>query len=151
MYLNYIIIKSFILGLFYEKITENCTMEHYEMILGAVGKAISLILEFISIVCIVYGFITALLLIVKKKPIIPTPIGRRIKLQFGGWLALALEFQLASDIVKTTVTPTYDNLIQLGALAIIRTFLNYFLNKELKEEAEVLHQMTETAKAEMQA
>ena len=57
---------------------------------------------------------------------------------FGGWLVVALEFQLAADIVGTMVTPTTAHLIELGAIALIRTFLNYFLNKELKEEKESL-------------
>jgi len=55
---------------------------------------------------------------------------------FGGWLVVALEFQLAADIVGTMVSPTTAHLIELGAIAVIRTFLNYFLNKELKEEKE---------------
>jgi uncharacterized membrane protein len=57
---------------------------------------------------------------------------------FGGWLVVALEFQLAADIVGTMVSPTTAHLIELGAIAVIRTFLNYFLNKELKEEKESL-------------
>lgn len=54
---------------------------------------------------------------------------------FGGWLIVALEFQLAADIVGTIITPNYQELIQLGAIALIRTFLNYFLSKELNESS----------------
>ena len=57
---------------------------------------------------------------------------------FGGWLVVALEFQLAADIVGTIVSPTNAHLIELGAIAVIRTFLNYFLGRELKEENEML-------------
>ena len=59
---------------------------------------------------------------------------------FGGWLVVALEFQLAADIAGTIVSPTTAHLVQLGAIAVIRTFLNYFLNKELMEQKEVLHE-----------
>jgi uncharacterized membrane protein len=52
----------------------------------------------------------------------------------GTWLALALEFQLAADIVSTVVSPTQQNLLQLGAVALIRTFLNVFLARELEAE-----------------
>ena len=62
-----------------------------------------------------------------------SPLYNRLRLKFGGWLALALEFLLAADIIQTTAYPTYEHLIELGAIAIIRTFLNYFLNKELSE------------------
>ena len=53
---------------------------------------------------------------------------------FGGWLVVALEFLLAADIVGTLTDPNTKQLIELGVVALIRTFLNYFLNKELNEE-----------------
>ena len=84
----------------------------------------------------------------KSKQIQFSPLHNRLRLKFGGWLALALEFQLASDILKTTIAPTYENLIQLGAIAVIRTFLNYFLNKELKELPELIKQNLEKNKIE---
>jgi len=57
-------------------------------------------------------------------------------LTFGLWLALALEFQLAADILSTTVSPSFEALGKLALIAVIRTFLNYFLNKELETESE---------------
>lgn len=62
------------------------------------------------------------------------PLHTNFRMTFGGWLVLALEFQLAADIVSTILAPTNNHLIQLGAVALIRTFLNYFLNKELIEQ-----------------
>lgn len=47
---------------------------------------------------------------------------------------MALEFQLGADIVATTTAPTDSNLIQLATVAVIRTFLNVFLAKELEAE-----------------
>jgi hypothetical protein len=38
------------------------------------------------------------------------------------------------------------HLIELGAIAVIRTFLNYFLGKELSEEREVLNERVEIKK-----
>jgi uncharacterized membrane protein len=55
---------------------------------------------------------------------------------------MALEFQLASDIIKTTISPTYEHLVQLGAIAVIRTFLNYFLSRELRELPEMIEKNT---------
>jgi uncharacterized membrane protein len=57
-----------------------------------------------------------------------------IRLCFGSWLALALEFQLGADILNTTVAPSFEALGKLGIIALIRTFLNYFLSKELENE-----------------
>jgi uncharacterized membrane protein len=106
-------------------------METAEIFLKDAVRVVSLILELTSVLCIVAGLISTVALLIRQRKF--SPSYNRLRLKFGGWLALALEFQLASDIIKTTVAPTYENLIQLGAIAIIRTFLNYFLNKELKE------------------
>ena len=115
-------------------------MEIVEILLKRSVNVVTIILEFAAVLCVAIGFITAIILLFKSKQIQFSPLHNRLRLKFGGWLALALEFQLASDILKTTIAPTYENLIQLGAIAIIRTFLNYFLNKELKELPELIKQ-----------
>lgn len=71
-----------------------------------------------------------------------------IRLSFARFLALALEFQLGADILSTAIAPTWDAIGKLGAIAIIRTALNYFLMQEMREEssqleATVIHQETE--------
>lgn len=58
----------------------------------------------------------------------------RARLGFASWLALALEFQLGADIVATTISPSGATLIQLAAVAVIRTFLNVFLGREIEAE-----------------
>jgi len=52
--------------------------------------------------------------------------------RFGVWLLLGLEFELAADIIRTVVSPSWVDIGQLGAIAVIRTFLNYFLEKDLE-------------------
>jgi len=59
---------------------------------------------------------------------------QRIRLQLSRTLALALEFQLAADVLGTTISPSWDQLGRLGAIAVIRTFLNFFLGREIAEE-----------------
>ncbi|MCY7365969.1 MAG: DUF1622 domain-containing protein [Frankiaceae bacterium] len=62
----------------------------------------------------------------------------RVRLAFGRYLVLGLEFQLASDVLSTAVAPTFQEIGQLAAIAAIRTALNYFLGKEIaRERAEV--------------
>ncbi|WP_229440758.1 DUF1622 domain-containing protein [Massilia sp. BSC265] len=53
------------------------------------------------------------------------------------YLTLALELQLAADILSTSVSPSWDQIGKLAAIAVIRTALNYFLNKELQHESAV--------------
>ena len=57
-----------------------------------------------------------------------------VRLSLGRFLALGLEFQLAGDILRTAIAPTFEEIGQLAAVATIRTALNYFLRRELKEE-----------------
>jgi uncharacterized membrane protein len=57
-----------------------------------------------------------------------------IRLGFARYLTLALELQLAADILSTSVAPTWDRIGKLAAVAIIRTALNYFLSREVQEE-----------------
>ena len=52
--------------------------------------------------------------------------------RFGVWLLLGLEFELAADIIGSIVSPTWQEIGELGAIAVIRTFLNYFLEKDLE-------------------
>jgi len=57
-----------------------------------------------------------------------------VRLDFARYLALTLEFQLAADVIETALTPTWQRLGQLAVIATIRTALNFFLSREMREE-----------------
>ncbi|MBV9678900.1 MAG: DUF1622 domain-containing protein [Acidobacteriaceae bacterium] len=58
-----------------------------------------------------------------------------VRLTLGRWLAVALEFELAADILNTAVTPTWNDIEKLAAIAALRTALNYFLEREIRQES----------------
>jgi uncharacterized membrane protein len=58
----------------------------------------------------------------------------QVRLDFARYLLLTLEFQLAADVIETALTPTWPRLGQLAVIATIRTALNFFLGREMKEE-----------------
>jgi len=58
-----------------------------------------------------------------------------IRLALGRWLALALEFELAADILRTTIAPTWNEIGQLAAIIVLRTVLNFFLQREIDHAA----------------
>lgn len=60
-----------------------------------------------------------------------------VRLLLARYLALALEFQLGADILSTAIAPSWDQIGKLGAIAVIRTALNYFLSREMTEEREI--------------
>jgi len=55
---------------------------------------------------------------------------RDVWLRYAGWLVAGLTFQLAADILETAVTSNWDAVARIAA---IRTFLNYFLDRDLAE------------------
>ena len=59
------------------------------------------------------------------------------RLILARYLALALEFELGADILGTAVSPSWDQIGKLGAVAVIRTGLNFFLSMEMKGERTV--------------
>ena len=58
---------------------------------------------------------------------------REIWLHYARWLIVGLTFQLAADIVETSITTDWEAIAKVAAIAVIRTFLNYFLEKDFYE------------------
>lgn len=58
---------------------------------------------------------------------------RLVWLHYARWLVAALTFQLAADIIETSIRTDWQSIGRLGAVAVIRTFLNYFLERDLAE------------------
>jgi uncharacterized membrane protein len=106
-----------------------------QLLLGLAG-GLRFVLEALSVGTVLLG------LLATASQLLSESMGRRrqrrslagARITFGSWLSMALEFQLGADIVATTTTPSGPNLIQLAAVAVIRTFLNVFLARELEAE-----------------
>ena len=56
---------------------------------------------------------------------------REIYLQYGRWLVAALTFEIAADIIETSLAPTWQEIGRLGAISVIRTFINFFLERDM--------------------
>jgi len=93
--------------------------------------------EACSVVVVLYGIVRAAAGFVRVAVRHPGRDGppTEVRLNLGRALALALEFLLASDILETAITPSTNAVIQLAVVAVVRTGLNYFLSKELEQEA----------------
>lgn len=109
-----------------------------EVLLKELAVGIALCAELAGITIIAIGALEAF--IGTMRTIVPsTNLHSRKKevwRRFGTWLLLGLEFELAADIVRSAIAPTWMEIGELGAIAVIRTFLNYFLEKDLEHAAE---------------
>jgi uncharacterized membrane protein len=90
--------------------------------------------ELVGATIIFLGIITAGALLVKALLARRTADFTAIRLTLARYLALALEFQLGADILSTAIAPSWEQIGKLGAIAVIRTALNFFLSKEMQEE-----------------
>ena len=103
---------------------------------------VALGVELIAAAVIAYGAIEALVgLLIPRRQFVKRKMlhkRRHVFLRFGVWLLLGLQFELAADIVRSAISPTWTDIGQLGAIAAIRTVLNYFLERDIKEFEESL-------------
>ncbi|MCC7080924.1 MAG: DUF1622 domain-containing protein [Burkholderiales bacterium] len=105
-----------------------------EEFLRIVAANLALAIQAVAVLVIAYGSLEAVI------GLLPALLRRSGMLEqrkavwrrFGMWLVLGLEFQLASDIVLSVIAPSWTEIGKLAAIAVIRTFLNYFLQKDLE-------------------
>ncbi|MGC9347618.1 MAG: DUF1622 domain-containing protein [Anaerolineae bacterium] len=55
-----------------------------------------------------------------------------LRVKLGKSMVMALEFQVAADILKTGLSPTWQDILRLVAIIAVRTVLNYLLERELE-------------------
>ena len=104
---------------------------------------IEFLANFISVMLILAGIAVAsykVLNMVRRPDLIHY---NKARLAFSRYLVLALEFQLAADIVRTAAKPSWTDLGILAVIATVRTVLNYFLQREMKEEEREVKHATE--------
>jgi uncharacterized membrane protein len=108
-----------------------------EAILHAAANQITLALQAIAIVLVAIGSVRALAGIARSVLLSPRGAAapRDVWLDYARWLVAALTFQLGADIVATSIAPTWEELGRLAAVAAIRTFLSYFLDREMERAA----------------
>jgi uncharacterized membrane protein len=93
------------------------------------------VIDLVALIFIAFGVVEACVNIVRVH------IGRSedlhaarsVWMQLSRWLVAGLTFQLAADIIETSIAPSWDEIGQLGAIAVIRTFLDFFLARDQRE------------------
>ena len=103
--------------------------------LTVIAENAVLIIHAMALVIIIIGTIEAFLRSLRAI-FSPSAGGRPFRdayLRYARWLVGGLTFQLAADILETAIAPSWDEIGRVAAIAVIRTFLNYFLERDLAE------------------
>lgn len=106
------------------------------------------LIDAIALVVIVFGTLQVTVAVVRAtfSPL-DGPQRRAIWLNYARWLIAGLTFQLAADLIETSITTDWEAIARVGAIAVIRTFLNHFLERDLSE----VREMQAASKAERPA
>ena len=107
--------------------------------IATVVEGIGVMIVAVAVVLATIRFVAALILTLRqaqgkdaRRRTLPSD---SVRLALGRSLALSLEFLLGADILRTAVEPSWDEIGRLAAIAAIRTALNYFLQREIANEA----------------
>ena len=104
------------------------------------------LIDMLALIIVLVGTIEAFFGGLRAMLFSPTGHERRdIWLRYARWLVAGLTFQLAADIIETSITTEWEAVGRIAVIAVIRTFLNYFLDRDLDEVRKRQH---ETAKPE---
>lgn len=108
-----------------------------EALLKEIAFLLQIFLELIALLIIAIAIIKSLYKYLRYRRFHKPMAHPSIRLELGLALALSLEFLLAADIVGTVVSPDWNAIAKLAAITLIRTFLNYFLHREVQELQEM--------------
>jgi uncharacterized membrane protein len=106
-----------------------------EVALHSLARVASLWIDGMAVAVVAFGAVDGFvrLLGLVARPSAPHGARKEIWRRFGTWLLLGLEFELAADIIGSVLSPTWKDIGELAAIAVIRTFLNYFLEHDLEK------------------
>lgn len=102
--------------------------------LATVTEFSILVIDALALLVIVLGtleaFVNGLRVMLSS---LSSHVKREVWLRYARWLVVGLTFQLAADIIETSISTSWEAIGRLAAIAVIRTFLNYFLERDLAE------------------
>jgi uncharacterized membrane protein len=110
-----------------------------QSLLQVVAGYVALALQAVAIVIVAFGSARAVFNIARAAFAAQPGAAdqRAVWLDYARWLVAALTFQLGADVVATSTAPTWDELGRLAVVAVVRTFLSYFLDREMEHAAKL--------------
>lgn len=100
-------------------------------------------LNMLSILILLWGVLTAGLDFIKNEcltlntnHISAARHNNFIRTYLGSFVLLSLEVLIAADIIESILNPTWQDIIRLASVVIIRTVISYFLHREIEDAME---------------
>jgi uncharacterized membrane protein len=106
--------------------------------LNLITEPVATAIDALALLVIVIATLQVLVKLARAvfKPL-PDLVAREAWLRYARWLVAALTLQLAADIIETSTSASWQAIGRLGATALIRTFLNYFLERDVEQQQRV--------------
>lgn len=111
--------------------------EHTETAIRAGVEWLRLLVETLGALVVGVGILIVLVSLIRHMLVERHQDFTPIRLRFARYLTLALELQLAADILSTSIAPSWEQIGKLAAIAVIRTALNHFLTVEISKEQRI--------------
>jgi uncharacterized membrane protein len=101
--------------------------------LTTISEPVIVLIDALALLVIVVGTIEVAVKVVRAsfKPL-GDRLARQAWLRYSRWLVAGLTLQLAADIIETSISTSWQTIGRVGAIAVIRTFLNYFLERDVE-------------------
>ena len=104
-------------------------MAQYRELMDWIGTAV----DAVGVLLIVFGALIATWRFLFRRQEGPANSYKLYRQSLGRAILLGLEFLVAGDIIRTVVvSPTLDNVVVLGLIVLIRTFLSMALQLEVE-------------------
>ena len=110
--------------------------------LAVIAETVITIIHVMALIAVAFGTVQAFIgsLHAMFRPSAAGHQFHKAYVQYARWLVAGLTFQLAADIIETAFAPSWEEIGRLAAISVIRTFVNYFLERDMaaveKREAE---------------
>lgn len=105
-------------------------MEIISTVFNYIVRAAIMLLEAIGVAVLVYTAVKCVIHLFQKRP--------HVKIELAEGTALALEFKLGSEVLRTVIVRTWSELAILGAIVLLRAAITFLIQWSLKNERDLL-------------
>ncbi len=104
-------------------------MEIFEKISGVFDIVVNyliLVVECIGIIILIYAIVSAVIGLIRRQ--------EHVRLKLAEGIALALEFKMGGELLRTVIVREWNELLILGAIILLRAALTFLIQWEIKIE-----------------